>query len=486
MENAVVLWFSPNFENDRATWVQNKKDPNSMNKLLRCVLILTAAYVFAGCNAPKNHLTKFNELFEAGDFENARAFAEKKLSQKNTPRGEDVLWSLQIGAIDRIEKNHAQSTSVFDSCEQMMSHFDAENSEIGHAIGAVAVNENIVPYTGKVYDGVMVNTYKGLNFTATGQYDLARVEFNRALDRQRRAKELFNKEIQKQKDAISADKNSENVQKSIDNPDLKQKLEEAYPSLYDFSVYPDFVNPFVTYMAGLFFLIDGDYSKSVDLLKETAGMTPENTMVLEDLEAVDRVLNGGDPIEPMVWVIFENGLGPVKEEFRIDLPLFIATSNVRYVGIALPKLAFRQAALPYLEIKAGSTTSKTDIIADMDRVIQTEFEKDFKGVLTRAIISTTTKATAQYVLEQDSNTAWAALAVAIYNVMTTAADVRIWTALPKDIQAARLPMPKNGELTLSGPSLQPIQVEIADCKYAIVYVRMINAANQPSIEVMTF
>ncbi|MHC5214007.1 MAG: COG3014 family protein [Planctomycetota bacterium] len=457
-----------------------------MSNLLRCVLALSTVYVLSGCNAPKSHLNKFNQSFEAGDFEKARDFAEKKIRQKDTPRGEDLLWSLQIGSIDRIEKNYAQSAEMFDSCEEMMTHFDAVNSGLGHTVGAVAVNVNIFHYTGQVYDGVMVNTYKALNFISTGQYDLARVEFNRALDRQRRAKETFNQEIQKQKNQISADENSENVQKSLDNPDMKQRLEEVYPSLYNFSVYPDFVNPFATYMAGLFFLIDGDYSKSVDLLKESAGMVPENTMILEDLDMVDRVISGGHTIEPMLWVIFENGLGPVKEEFRIDLPLFIATDNIRYVGIALPMLTFRQAASPYLEIKAGSKTSRTQLVADMDRVIHTEFEKDFKGTLTRAIISTTTKAIAQYALEKNSGSSWASVAMAVYSFVTTAADVRIWTALPKNFQAARLTIPENGILNVSGPNLMPIQVEIGDCNYAIVYVKMINAAHQPSIEIMTF
>jgi hypothetical protein len=457
-----------------------------MSKLLRCVLALSAVYILSGCNAPKSHLNKFNQSFEAADFEQAREFAEKKIRHKDTPRGEDVLWSLQIGSIDRIEKNYVQSTEMFDSCEKMMTHFDAENSGIGHTVGAVAVNENIVPYTGQVYDGVMVNTYKALNFMSTGQYDLARVEFNRALDRQRRAKETFNKEIQKQKDEISQHENKEDIQKNMDNPELKQKLEEVYPSLYNFSVYPDFVNPFATYMAGLFFLIEGDYNKSVDLLKESAGMMPENTMILQDLDVVNQVLSGGRAIEPTVWVIFENGLGPVKEEFRIDLPLFIIDNNVRYVGIALPKLVFRQAASPYLKIKAGSTTEKTQLVANMDRVIQTEFEKDFKGILTRAIISTTAKATAQYALEKNSGSSWAAVTMAIYSFVTTTADVRIWTALPKDIQTARLPMPENGDLTISGPTLAPIPVKIGDCNYAIVYVRMISAMHQPSIEIMTF
>jgi hypothetical protein len=471
--------------------VKIRKEFDLMSKLPRSIIFLIGVYLssalmFSGCNAPKSHLNKFNQFIELSDFEKARDFAEKKLRQKNTPRGEDVLWSLQIGAIDRIEKDFSQSTQVFDACEEMMTHFDSENSEIGHSIGAVAVNENIVPYTGQVYDGVMVNTYKALNFMSMGDYDLARIEFNRALDRQRRAKEVFSKEIQQLKDEVGRDKNNELVQKSTDNPDLQKRLEETYPSLYNFSVYPDFVNPFATYMGGLFFLIEGDYAKSVDLLKESAGMTPNNPMILEDLGMVELALSERRPIEPMVWVMFENGLGPIKEEFRIDLPLFIATDNVRYVGIALPKLVFRQSALPYLEVQSDLTRVKTQLVADMDRVIQTEFKKDFKGILTRAIISTTAKATAQYVLEQDSNTSWAAIAMAVYNFATTAADVRIWTMLPKNIQIARTAMPSNGNLSLSGPSLKPIPLEIGDCKHAIVYVRMISAMHQPSIEVIKF
>jgi hypothetical protein len=62
----------------------------------------------------------------------------------------------------------------------------------------------------------------------------------------------------------------------------------------------------------------------------------------------------------------------------------------------------------------------------------------------------------------------------------------IWTALPKDIQVARLPIPENGSLTIAGPGLEAIPIEIGDCNHAIVYVKMINAATPPRIEIMTF
>jgi len=168
-------------------------------------------------------------------------------------------------------------------------------------------------------------------------------------------------------------------------------------------------------------------------------MVRENEYIAEDLALTEKILDGQVALKDTVWVIFENGLGPVKEEFRIDLPLFVATDKVKYVGIALPQLKFRQQACPNLTIRAGEETYSTQMVANMDRVIQTEFKKDFQGILTRAIISATTKAIAQYAAQknEDSSAQLASLLVAAYSYATTAADVRIWTTLPKNFQVAR-------------------------------------------------
>jgi len=462
--------------------------------MLKCRLFASfcnlafAALLFSvfGCNAPKSQLTKFNSFYESGDLTQSKLFAQEKLGNCEKPAGEDLLWALQLGALERFGNNYAESTRYFDMCEEFMSHFDGENSEIGHGVGSVIVNDNIVPYTGQAYDGVLVNTYKALNFMAQKDFDLARVEFNRALDRQRRSKEKFAAEIQKTQEEVEKGENSAMVQKTMDDPALREKLMEAYPSLYNFSVYPDYVNPFATYMAGVFFTIEGDYSKAVDLLKESAGMVADNTYLLQDLDALEQSLNTSASVPSTVWVIFENGLGPIKEEFRVDLPLFIATDKVRYIGIALPRLAFRSPAAEALTVTAGGQVYRTQVVADMDRIVQTEFEKDFKAILTRAIISTTAKAVAQYALEQNDSSSVAAIIMAAYHFATTAADVRIWTALPKNIQAARLPVPEDGILTLQDAAGMPMEVKIGDCKYAVVYVKMINGVCQPNIQTLTF
>ncbi|MDD5064278.1 MAG: hypothetical protein PHQ35_05915 [Phycisphaerae bacterium] len=455
---------------------------------LFAILTLFSLSFSTGCNAPKDQLKVFNTSFEASNYDNSALFAEKKIGQRKNPNGEDLLWALQLASVERIRQNYPKSTECFDKAEGMLKFYD-EQFKGGDIIGSTAVNENVIPYRGEEYDGVMLNTYKALNFMAEGKQDLARVEFNRALDRQRRAKEKFVEEINKLNAEMEKNQQqSAQAKSTAESQTTHDLLAQKYPNLYNFQAYPDFVNPFATYMAGVYFNLVGDHTKAVDLLKESYGMVGNNPFIAEDLSVTEGVLGGGGRLENTVWVIFENGLGPVKEEFRIDLPVFIVTSHVKYVGIALPKLEFRNQAFPYLLVNADGKEYMTLPVADMDRVVQTEFSKDYPGILIRAIISATAKAVAQYAIEQQGSNAATAMsfAMAAYSFATTAADVRIWTALPKDFQVARLPKPKDGKLKITPPGSLPLDIDIPQCNNAIVYIKIITNRAVPVCNVMAF
>jgi hypothetical protein len=441
---------------------------------------LILAAFFAGCNAPKSDLKKFNKYFKTeclkgSDFKKSMAFAKSKVGKGKKPKAENLLWAMQMGCLERIRQNHQESTEYFDRSEEMLKYFDYQNKAVD-SVAAIAVSDNVVPYLGEEYDGIMVNTYKALNFMVLGQEDLARVEFNRALDRQRIATEKFAKELQKLKKEIEQQQKKEKsqVKRNIENPKVKQAIEKKYPGLYEFEAYADFVNPFTTYIAGVFFNLVGDHSKAAPLLKQSYGMVSDNEYIAEDLAVTERILDGQEELKDTLWVIFENGLGPIKKEFRVDLPLFLVTSKVKYVGIALPKLAFREQAYPYLSIKAAGNNCTTQLVADMDRVVQTEFSKDFQGILTRAIISATAKALTQYAFEEAGGEggAIASIIFAVYSFATTAADVRIWTTLPKDFQVARLPIPDDRLVTITPAGAPPLEVKISPCKNAVLYVRI--------------
>jgi hypothetical protein len=177
-------------------------------------IFLLTAFFIGGCNAPKSSLNKFNESLRAealssSNFTKSIQFAQSKQSKSKNPKKEDLLWSLQLGCIERMNKNYSQSNEYFDKSEEMLNYFDYQNKTVDSA-AAIVTNENIVPYAGEEYDGIMVNTYKALNFMALGNNELARVEFNRALDRQRRAAEKFAAEISKLKKELDKEDAKDN------------------------------------------------------------------------------------------------------------------------------------------------------------------------------------------------------------------------------------------------------------------------------------
>ncbi len=462
---------------------------NQLSRYIFAILLL--ALFFAGCNAPKSSLKKFDGFFASADYEASVEFAQSKLGKGEKTKREDLLWTLQLGAVERLRQNHETSASYFDKSEELLNRYDTHNKALD-TVGSMVVNENIVPYLGEEYDGVMVNTYKALNFMTLKKDDLARVEFNRALDRQRRAKEKFAKEIAKLDQEIQEQqqgKDGSKVKENLENPKIDAIVAEKYPNLSAFEAYPDFVNPFTTYIAGVYFNLVGDHTKAVDLLKESYGMVRDNRYLAEDLAVTEKILDGEQKtLENTVWVIFENGLGPKKKEIRLDLPLFLVTREVKYVGIALPKLEFRGQAFPSLWIKAGQANYETLPVADMDRVVQTEFKKDFKGILTRAIISATIKAAAQYAMENQSSSggSMASIFMAAYSFATTAADVRIWTTLPKDFQVARFGIPEGRSIRIHPSGGTPFDVKIPDCNNAIVYVKIPFAQSVPVYDLITY
>ncbi|AQQ70653.1 hypothetical protein SMSP2_01009 [Limihaloglobus sulfuriphilus] len=434
----------------------------------------------SGCNPTRSNLDKFNSSYTSGNYDDALSKAEKWVKGNETPAKNDVLWALNAGSVKMLLGDYEGSIEWFDRAEEFIGYYDYENVVL-NSLGSTLINDTAIPYGGTRYDRIMLNTYKALNFMMLGDFELARVEFNRALERQNRAKDYFSKEINQLREDLSKYPDYRQYEQ---NHDIQDSIDRVYPSLRNFEPYPDFVNPFTTYLAGLFFVLSGDLDKGSFLLKETCGMVPGNPYVCDDFEAAEAAYQKGE-IKNKVWVFFENGLGPVKDEFRIDLPLFVFEgSRVYYAGIALPRLVKRPGSAYALTINNGSEEAQTKAVVNMDRVVSTEFEKDFSIILARAVISASFKGAAQYALHREDSTL--AAIMAIYSAATTTADVRIWSSLPKNIQVARTQAPQNGILTINNPSGSGMRINIGDCKNAIVYVRIPFAGAEPVYNVIKF
>ena len=457
-------------------------------------LAMTSA-VLTGCTsiAQKQTYGQFEQDMTSGATGVATDLAIKK-AKVNPENGQaqNLLWSLEAGALLRMQKGYEQSNAFFDDAELLMKAEDTESIvEKGvDGLGAMAVNDTMMDYEQTHYDGIMANTYKAINFMFADDQADARVEWNRVDDRQRRAKDAFAKKIaslkeEQAKKAEEQKKAKKNTDKSL--AEAEKLLQSEGVDLSEWEPYKDYVNPFSTYMHGLFFMVNAtgnsDLNKAYDSFKRAAGMT-NNPTVKNDLALADSLRRGKQSlksVEPTVWVVFENGLGPKKEEIRIDLPVYVASNNLVYTGMALPKLVERGQAYPSLNVDG----TKTTVLSEMDRIVQAEFKAEFPYILTREVARTVWKTIAQKQLNDQSP--MAGLVAAVAQAATTGADLRLWNSLPKEFQLAKMTKPKDGELTITGEGMaEPLHVELdKNAQFNIVYIRAVSPLVAPAVDVLS-
>ncbi len=398
-----------------------------LEAILLAILIL---FVFTACSH-KNTLDTFNKYYYEEDTHKAYKYAKSQAGDSG-----DVLWNLQAG-ISAFEIQNEDAHNILEQGENLFSKYESQGLLGGFFdnTGAVLINENVKTYRGNIYEGVMFNYYKALNAMAKGDYALARVEFNRANDRQRRAKDYFRKDIQKaldeQKQQNAQDANLKNIDVSSSNKSISPILHQNYSNLKNFNAYTGFINPSVSYVSALFFMLENDYSKAMDLYKESYGIN-NASVIVSDLEVLEKRKYGYNQSK-YTWVIIEEGQSAQKVEFSLDLPAYLVSHNVLHVGISLPELTMgRLSAKDYRAVSANnpSIIYQASEVSDLDRVIANEFEKQLPFIVTRAVSSAVLKSVTQSVLS-DNFGIYGALAGMLYSISTNSADIRISTALPK-------------------------------------------------------
>jgi hypothetical protein len=454
------------------------KRTKANNRVTSLLKLLPLICILSGCSTTSERIA-FDNALSQKQYQLAENIALDEGTKNN--QATELLWSLEAGSMLRYNGKQSQSTTIFDSSEELIK---GEELKSGVSSGlsltaSLLINDNVTSYQPRVYDRVMVNTYKALNFWALGDFTNARVEWNRTDERQRRAAEYFSKEILQQKERLSFSSKEVNnsLSKSMDVLDASGvDVEKWIP-------YSDYINPGSLYLHGLYFLLNGEGSGDFDRarvsLSRAYAMT-RNSQIAADL----RLVKNGRNQPPAVWVIFENGTAARKREMRIDLPLFIVSNNISYAGIALPVLNSGTPAYSHLIVNGQK---KTQSFATMDRVIKGEFKTEFTTILIKELTRAISKTVAQSSLlnSDDKTVRLIGQIFAVAQVATTQADLRSWHALPYEFQVARVNWPKNGQFTLSTSDGNLIRVDLPSTPQPIiVYVRAITAGENPQVEIL--
>ena len=473
-------------------------------RLSACFGLLGLLLLAAGCagTADLGRTSSFQNAYSQGDYAGAAAMlgGEDGLGYDE----ENLLTSLQVGSALRAAGSYDASQTAFNRAESQLLWKADEISDVGEFLEAglsIVGNDLISSYHGNIYDGVLINTYKAMNALDQGDEDGARVQLNRADQRQENAVYQLAAKVK----ALGEEDAEEAAEKRAKSSEINKTYNDAtkpgtelgkrLAAVRGLGKYKDLRNPFTDWLHGVFRLATGEANRASDLLRNAVVLDGEsNRYVMEDFRVAEEAAASATGETPKrVWIVHEDGLGPRLDEFRFDLSVDAPTGFI-YSGIALPEFVTGTPGVGPLVVEAGGSTYRTQLLLNVDRYAATEFEAGYDAIVGKAIASAVVKVVAQIAAQQvarqmDNSLLGTLLSIgtSVVAAATTQADTRMWRALPKSINVASLPWPEDNTIRLStgsGGGLQEIPLPAAD--FVIISVKTVSAGAPAAVHVAGF
>jgi len=466
---------------------------------------LDSAVLRANADALRNDDTKDAVLFrlEQGAILRHAALARLPLpSQVRTERGASGIGPARPEAADAApterpeEANLRASLAAFDRAEERMNAYDREPEvRLGSSSLALLTNLANLPYEGRAYDRILMHGYKALNYLQLGERDAARVELNRALQRQRDALAENSARLAEAEVAASELRSGRltdregnravyDISRTLGDADARRRLGAVDASVQArIRPYGDYVNPFVVFLDGLFFLTQAEDRSDLERARlsfeRVASFAPDNPYAVADAAMAEAAAEGKMP-EGLTYVIYEAGVAPFREEIRLQLPLYLVTDKVSYVGAAFPYLRFSQGRPPVLNVTAEGVTLPSALVCSMDSVIASDFRNEWPSVVTKTLVGTAFRATLDAAMQRkakkelgERGQAFFEILTAVIQDSTNIADTRTWRSLPQEFHTVRLATPADRKLVLSvGGATQT--VELSPGRINLVYVKLMD------------
>jgi uncharacterized protein len=411
-----------------------------------------------GCATYVDRGPRVRTAVEEGDYATAATVAQNFAADE--PK-DALVWNLDAAAALRAQGQLKESAKVL---EQVEASFREEEERAGFSVSGATLaafsNGYAEAYRPRPADRIYASTYQALNRLELGDVNGARV----AMARLRFVQQAFGSGQLYVNPKAKAEKYD--VTKASQDERTKEGLgmiEENLASLTADGAYDD---AFSHWLQGMFFLRLGqdpsDREKARKELLAATQLNGSNEAFRRDLKEAEA-----PPVEgqgTIVYVIAETGMCPEWYQQRVDIPLFVVSSRVPYVSVALP--AIRPSGLNYnLKLKLDSQDVPLPLASRPDALIAKHFEAALPGIKAQAFTSTAVKATASYLINKSTEEAasrpnsgsgavlWSIatkVGTALYTVGTTKADLRNWSGLPARFSVARLEAKPGQKLTVVG------------------------------------
>ena len=414
----------------------------------------------------------------------------------------NLLTSLQVGMALKAAGGYEASQIAFDRAESELLWKSDEITSVDELLSAgftLVTNDLARSYQGNIYDGVLVNTFKAMNAVHLGDMERARIELNRAEQRQTNAVEQLAVKVR----ALGEDDPEEEESREAQGEQIDSALADVWKpdspvgkrlaAVEALGEYRGLRNPFTDWLHGIFRLATGEANRASNLLRDAVVLDDRNNQhVLADLLLAEAAAGSSGGAPDRVWIIHEDGTGPYLNEFRFEFPV-VTLDGVIIVGIALPEFVAGLPAVEALAITAGGQHYRTEPLLNVDRYAATEFRAGYDAVVGKAVASAVIRTILQAVAQNQARehgglaALFLDLGSTIVSVAMTRADTRIWHSLPKSIGVASVPRPSDGRLLMTTSDGQTIYDDALPAgRFVLITVKTVRPGALPAVHVAAF
>ncbi len=427
--------------------------------LFRTLFVLFACAALSGCATYVDETRNAREKWNAGKFGEASALFSK-LAEENSDTGDALVWRLEEGASARAAGDLKKSLEAFEKAYENSEQYTSEIS-ISEETAAILTNQSFISYKGRPYEKIMLCAYQALNEMELKNFESAAVWLRRMENKQADAERENEEKIRDSNAAIKqAKKENKNANCDTEKTILNsvEKFEKFYGKGFLSPVQKTrglYVNPFAYWLAGLYYLNaaydNSDRQKASDFFRLGSEMV-DIPIFKEDFKRAEEAANGGSPA-PVSYVVYEEDIAPARDQFKLDLPLYLINESIPHVSMNFPYLRPLLSKTPDPSVKVGKNFPRFYIVANMDSIISEDFRNELPSIITKTLISSAVKAGTQAALASAAGGGWESLAViiagSVYQIMTNDADLRSWSTLPKRIKIARFSTPPDGKIFIN-------------------------------------
>ena len=422
------------------------------------VTIALSALSLAGCQSEYRGDTKrMVEFFTAGQFPEAASDAAKEAEAELNSEQNRVAYDLEAGRTLQAEGQWQASMQWFDAAHELVRPYLDTKAEakVTEAFATTLINQTTSIYRATPNERIMMSTLQSLNAMALGDWERARVELRRAQDWQQDARTRYRNAVASAQKSTRAAEKKEGIDADamIGGGQFKTDLAKAPGILNDLKGYGDYANPFTYWLRGMFLSMapgtsQQDRDNAQSDFKFAASMVDGASREFVQREA-QRLASGSGTPTPTWYLVQFAGLAPKRNEFKVTIPLPISGTLV-LVTAAYPYIESSGASVGGGKLCSGTALEVPSVpLADFNRIVCAEFD-EVKGIIyAQETLSASIKAVASYAAQAAAGkdyAGWVALAAAIGQLATQAADLRSWRTLPQTIHVASMPTPPTGAM----------------------------------------